>query len=162
MPQPKSLTRFLPGVARLLVGLPLLLAGAAGLLHLTPPPPATMPAGAMAFLAALEKSGYMLPLIEVTQVLAGAGLVANRFVPLALALLAPFLVHSLCFHLFLERSGLPVAALFVLLELYLAWCHRAAFRPMLRAKVSSEDQRSNATAGLGRSSTCRANTSDRA
>ena len=131
----RSFSRSFPVVARLLVGLPLLLAGIAGLLGLTPPPPATLPAGARDFLAALERSGYMLRLIEVTQLLAGLGLVSNRFVPLALALLAPFLVNSLLFHLFLEPSGLPVAAGFLALALYLAWCHRGAFRTLLAART---------------------------
>jgi len=62
----------------------------------------------------------------------------TRFLPLALAPLAPFLVNSLLFHLFLERTGLPMAAVFVALELYLAWCYRAAYRPMLGAKVRAE------------------------
>ncbi|HEY9249715.1 MAG TPA: DoxX family protein, partial [Rariglobus sp.] len=59
----------------------------------------------------------------------------NRFVPLALALFAPFIVNSIAFHVFLERSGLPVAGVFLAFELYLAWAYRAAFRPMLAAKV---------------------------
>ncbi|HJU83622.1 MAG TPA: hypothetical protein VJ600_05395 [Holophagaceae bacterium] len=131
----KSLTRFLPHVARVLMGLPLLVFGLNGLFHFLPEPKAAMPEGAMAFLEALVKSGFMLPLIATTQAVAGACLLANRFVPLALALLAPFLVNALAFHLALERSGLPIVAVFLLLELYLAWTCRQAFRPMLAMKV---------------------------
>jgi hypothetical protein len=138
VPRAQGFARFLPAIARVLVGLPLLLAGAAGLLKLNPQPPPAMGEEAAAFLAALTRSGYMIPLIAGTQLAVGAGLVCNRFVPLALALLAPFLVNSLAFHLFLERPGLPVALVFVALELYLAWCYRAAFRPMLMAKVRPE------------------------
>jgi len=57
-------------------------------------------------------------------------------VPLALALFAPFIVNSLAFHFFLERTGLPMALIFAGVELYLAWAYRAAFRPMLAARVS--------------------------
>ena len=67
---------------------------------------------------------------------AGTLLLINRFVPLALSLFAPFVVNSLAFHIFLEHSGLPMAAVFAGLELYLAWTYRAAFRPMLAARVS--------------------------
>jgi hypothetical protein len=66
----------------------------------------------------------------------GAGLVLNRFVPLALALFAPFIVNSILFHVFLERTGLPMATVFLALELYLAWSYRSAYRTMLAAQVS--------------------------
>jgi hypothetical protein len=56
-------------------------------------------------------------------------------VPLALAIFAPFILNSIAFHVFLERTGLPMAGVFLLLELYLAWAYRSAFRPMLAAKV---------------------------
>ena len=38
---------------------------------------------------------------------------------------------------FLERSGLPVAGIFLLLELYPAWRYRAAFRTLCVAKFAS-------------------------
>jgi hypothetical protein len=55
-------------------------------------------------------------------------------VPLALALFAPFIVNSIAFHTFLEHSGLPMAAVFLILEVYLAWSYRNAYRPMLAMK----------------------------
>ena len=76
----------------------------------------------------------MLQLIFITQFLVGAMLLSNRFVPLALALFAPFIVNAMAFHLFLEHTGLPIAAIFLLLELYLAWKYRNAYVTMLAAK----------------------------
>jgi len=73
----------------------------------------------------------MIPLIFTTQTLGGALLLVNRFVPLALALLAPVVVNIILFHLFLAPSGLPIATVVLVLELFLAWSHRAAFRSML-------------------------------
>jgi hypothetical protein len=58
-------------------------------------------------------------------------LLVNRFVPLALALLAPVVVNIILFHLFLAPSGLPVATVVLVLELFLAWVYRGAFRSML-------------------------------
>jgi hypothetical protein len=78
----------------------------------------------------------MMHLIGGTQAIVGALLLANRFVPLALALIAPFLVNSIAFHTFLEPSGRPMAIIFSALELYLVWKYRAAFRPMLAARVT--------------------------
>ena len=131
-----NITRHLPVVARYLMGLPLLVFGLNGFLNFIPQPETPMPEGAAAFAGALVNSGYMMQLIAVTLLVVGLLLVVNRFVPLALALFAPFILNSVLFHVFLERSGLPIAVVFLVLELYLAWAYRAAFRPMLAARVN--------------------------
>jgi hypothetical protein len=127
--------KILPHVARYLLGLPLLVFGLNAFLNFIPQPKTPMSAGAMAFVGALVGSGYMMQLIGATQLVVGAMLVSNLFVPLALALFAPFMVNSIAFHVFLERSGLPMAAVFLALELYLAWAYRQAYRSMLAARV---------------------------
>lgn len=136
VPVAKSRTRFIPVIARFLLGLPLLVFGANAFLNFIPQPEVVMPERAMAFVGGLAQSGYMMQLIGLTHLIVGVLLVANRFVPLALALFAPFIVNSVAFHLFLERSGLPMALLFLAVELYLAWAYRHAFRPMLAARVT--------------------------
>jgi len=135
-PAKKSFTRHIPTVARILMGLPLVVFGLNAFLNFIPPPPMALPEGAAAFAGALMKTGYMMPLIGLTQLIAGACLLANRFVPLGLALFAPFIVNSVAFHLVLERSGLIMALIFLAFELYLAWVYRAAYRPMLAARVN--------------------------
>ena len=130
-----SFTRFFPAIARILMGLPLVVFGLNMFLNFIPQPKTPMSEGAMAFAGALFKSGYMMPLIGATLLIVGLLLLSNRFVPLALALFAPFMVNSIAFHVFLERSGLPMAAVFLALELYLAWAYRQAYRSMLAARV---------------------------
>lgn len=132
----KSFTRFFPAIARILLGLPLLVFGLNAFFNFIPQPKAPMPEGAAAFAGALFKSGYMMQLIGATQLISGLMLVTNRFVPLALALFAPFIVNSVAFHLVLERSGLGMAVVFLALELYLAWSYRPAYRSMLAARVT--------------------------
>ena len=132
----KSFTRHFPTIARILLGLPLLVFGLNGFLNFIPPPPTPLPAGAAAFAGALFNTGYMMQLIGVTQLVVGVLLLANRFVPLALVLFAPFIVNSVAFHIFLERSGLPMVSVFAGLLLYLAWVHRAAYRPLLTAQIA--------------------------
>jgi hypothetical protein len=110
--------------------------GLNGFLNFIPQPKTPLPEEAMAFAGALMATGYMMQLIGATLLVVGALLIVNRFVPLALAFFAPFIVNSLAFHFFLERTGLPMAVVFAALELYLAWSYRAAFRPMLAARVS--------------------------
>ena len=142
MSRPRSFTRFFPAIARVLLGLPLFASGLFGLLNMTPQPTTPLPEGAMAFAEALVKSGYMLQLIFITQLTVGALLLANRFVPLALVLLAPFIVNSMAFHIFLEHTGLPIAAIFLLLELYLAWQYRQSYVLLLTARATPSSRQS--------------------
>ena len=132
----KSFSRYAPVVARILMGLPLFVFGLNGFFNFIPPPSTPLPERAAEFAGALMKSGYMMPLIGTTLLGVGALLLANRFVPLALALFAPFIVNSIAFHLCLEPSGRMMAAIFLALELYLAWSYRQAFRTMLAARVT--------------------------
>lgn len=133
----KSVTRFFPAVARYLMGVPLTIFGLNGFFNFIPQPEMVMPEKALTFVTALAVSGYMTQLIGATLLVSGVLLVFNRFVPLALVLLAPFLVNSLAFHAFLESSGLPTAVIFVALELYLAWTYRAAYRPLFVARTQA-------------------------
>lgn len=125
----KGFTRFIPIIVQVLMGLALVVFGSNAFLNFFPPPP-PMPAEVEAFVGALARSGYMMQLIGATQLIVGVLLVTNRFVPLALVLFAPFMVNSVAFHACLERSGLPMALIFLGLLLYLAWVHRAAYRPL--------------------------------
>lgn len=136
-PATKSFARFIPHVVRVLAGLLFLFSGLSNFIpQLQPKTPPVMPEKALAFVGALANSGYMMPLIGITLLVAGALLLVNRFVPLALALLAPFMVNSVAFHVFLEPSGRVMSGLCALAVLYLAWAYRGAYRPMLKARVT--------------------------
>jgi hypothetical protein len=132
----KSIARYLPAAGRVLLGLVFFVFGLNGFLSFLPQPSTPIPEGAVALGGALLKSGYMFPLIKGTEVLAGVLLLTNRFVPLALALVAPVVVNIALFHAFLAPSGLPVALVVLALELYLAWSYRAAYRAMLVARAT--------------------------
>ena len=131
----RSFTRHLPTVARVLLGLMFAVFGLNGFLNFIPAPTTPPPEGAMAFAIALMKTGYMMPLIKGTEVLVGVLLLLNRFVPLALVVLAPVVVNIVAFHLFLAPSGLGIALVVLALEIALAWSYRAAYRPMLALRV---------------------------
>jgi hypothetical protein len=110
--------------------------GLNGFLNFLPQPSTPMPEGAVAFVGALVQSGYMLQLIAGVQVVAGALLLSNRFVPLALVLLAPVVVNILAFHAFLAPSGVGFAVVVLAMEVYLAWVYRQAYRSTLAMRAA--------------------------
>jgi len=117
------------------MGLVFLVFGLNGFLNFIPQPSTPMPEKSVAFIGALMKTGYMIPLISGTQLIVGVLLLLNRFVPLALALIAPVIVNIIAFHMFLAPSGAVLAVLVLMLEIYLAWVYRNAYRPMLAMRA---------------------------
>src|SRR4030081_2392975 len=93
-------------IARYLAGLIFLVFGLNGFLNFIPFPP---PAGiAGQFMGALYASHYLW-VIFAFQLVAGVLLLVNRYVPLAVAVLAPVSVNILVFHALMAPSGLPLA-----------------------------------------------------
>jgi putative oxidoreductase len=61
------------------------------------------------------------------QVIGGALLLVNRFVPLALVLLGPVIVDIILYHVFLQPAGIALALLVAILWLILFYWHRQYF-----------------------------------
>jgi uncharacterized membrane protein YphA (DoxX/SURF4 family) len=128
-----TITRRIPTVARIGLGLAFTVFGLNKFLQFLPQPPISGPPAE--FFGALMATGYMLPLVATTEVIAGLLLLSGRFVPLGLALLAPVIVNILGFHIFLAEGGLPLPLAVLVAEIYLAWQYRESFSPMLRARA---------------------------
>ena len=129
----KSFTRFFPHIARVLLGLMFLIFGSNGFLNFIPVPK-DIPQDIITVSMALMKAGYM-NVVSVVEIIVAVLLLMNRFVPLALTLLAPILVGILTFHIAMQPSTIGPGIVVTLLELYLAWSYRSVFRPMLAMKV---------------------------
>ena len=121
----------LPMIARILLGLIFFVFGLNGFLNFLPTPP--MPEAAGSFAGALAATGYMFPLIKFIEVVVGILLLTNKFVPLALLILAPVTVNILLFHSVLAPAGLPLPIVILVLHLYLARVHATAYKPLLTA-----------------------------
>lgn len=129
----RSLSQQSPHAARIVLGLVFFVFGLNGFLHFLPQPP--LPDAALPFISGLASSGYLFPVLKGVEVVAAVMLLTSFMVPLALTLLAPIIVNIALFHTFLA-PGLPMVALLLGLELYLAWSYRAAFAPMLKRHVA--------------------------
>ena len=122
-------------LTRWFLGIIFFVEGVDGLIHIFPPWPVT-PEG-QAFLTALEDTGYLWTLVKVTEAVCGLALLANRFVPLALTVLAPVVLNIVLFQLFLgEAFILPFDFLVVALGAFLAWVHRSAFRGRFESETT--------------------------
>jgi uncharacterized membrane protein YphA (DoxX/SURF4 family) len=129
-----TVAKHLPTAARLFLGLVFTAFGLNFFLNFLPTPPPASPEAA-SFAGALFASAYLFPLLKTTEVVAGLLLLTGRFVPLALAVLAPIVINIVAFHLFLAPAGIGLALAVLAAEVYLAWAYRAAFAPMLRMRT---------------------------
>ena len=130
----RLIARHLPTAARILLGLAFTVFGLNGFLHFLPMPPmADGPASS--FLGALAATGYMFPVMKAIEVAAGLMLLSGRLVPLALVLLAPILINIALFHFVLTPGQWGMAVVLLVLEIFLAWAYRDAFRGVLDVRA---------------------------
>jgi len=112
-------------IARILLGLICVVFGLNGFLNFLSMGP--MPTGlAGQFIGALAASHYFW-VVAAVQVVGGALLLVNRFVPLALVLLGPIIVNIISYHVFLNHTGAGPAALVTVLWLILFYGNRQHF-----------------------------------
>jgi putative oxidoreductase len=119
-------------VARILLGLAFLVFGLNGFLNFLH---GSLPPGlAGTFMGALVGSHFVY-FVAIVQVIGGALLLVNRYVPLALALLGPVLYNILAFHITMQPSGLLPGLICSLLWLILVWRLRDYFAPLFVQKA---------------------------
>ncbi|MCW3096903.1 MAG: hypothetical protein JWL77_2521 [Chthonomonadaceae bacterium] len=131
-------------IARNLMGLMFLVFGLNGFLHFIPMPPPTGLSGQ--YMNVMFTSHYMVP-VFLLQIVGGALLLANRFVPLALVLLGPVLVNILMYHALMAPQGLPLAIVATVLWLTVFYGVRSAFAGVFVAQVHPEETSASLPAG---------------
>lgn len=117
-------------IARVLLGLIFLVFGSNAFLNfipMPPPPPGLAGDYTKVFLA----SGYVY-FIGGFQVIASLLILIGRFVPLGLTILGGIIVNIWIFHILMAPEGLPPAVVVTILELFLVWRYRDAFKGIVR------------------------------
>lgn len=117
-------------IARTLLGLMFVVFGSNAFLHFLPMPPMSGHAGD--FIGSMFATGY-LQAIAALEVIGGALLLVGRYVPFGLTLLGPIIVNIVLYHVFMDRSGMPMALLVSAVSLFLLWRYRESFAGLLRA-----------------------------
>lgn len=115
-------------IARLLLGLMFFVFGLNGFLNFIPAP-ASIPGPAGAFNGAMQATHYTW-FVSGVQVIAGAMLLTNQYVPLAIVTLAAVLANILVFHLTMLPMGFPLAIVATVLWVIVALPLRSHFAPL--------------------------------
>jgi putative oxidoreductase len=112
-------------IVRVLLGLLFAVFGSNAFLHFIPMP--EMHGDADTFIGALAHSGYIY-VIAALQVVGGLCLLIHpRLVAPGLILLGPVIVNIILYHIFMEPSGLGMAAIIGVLSMFLLWVYRYKF-----------------------------------
>ena len=121
-------------IARFLLGFIFFVFALNGFLHFIP---ASLPSGtAGQFVGALFVSNYLV-VVFLLQLISAVLLVINRYVPLALAPLAPIIVNILLIHTLMLPSGLPLALVVTVLWIVVFLSVRSAFAGLFQQRVAA-------------------------
>jgi len=113
-------------IFRVILGLILLIFGANKFFHFIPMDP-PVPGS---FMEALFLTGYMFPLIAITEIGVGLLLLLNKWVGFALVWLAPISVNIILFHITFDISTIGPAALVALLNIVLFYANWYKFKTL--------------------------------
>jgi len=111
---------------RLLLGLILVIFGANKFFHFIPmeaPPEGS-------FMAALIATGYMMPLIGISEVIPGLLLLINKWKGLALVWLVPISINIVLFHIIFDITTIAPAALVAVLNAVLIYANWKKFKTL--------------------------------
>ena len=123
-------------IVRLLLGAIFVFFGSNLLFHFLPNP--AMPPGPLKDFNTVLSTSHYIEVVGFFQVLPGLLLLVNRYVPLALALLAPMLVNIFATHILVAHSGLfPVPVIVALMWAFLFWRNRSAFAPLFQPRIEA-------------------------
>ena len=119
--------------SRYLLGIIFTVFGLNGFFHFIPQPPPATQLG-MQYMTALATSNYFV-VVFALQLIAGLLLLANRYVALALTLLAPILVNILLYHALIEPGSIAPGLVASVLWFILYTRERAAFAGLFQAST---------------------------
>jgi putative oxidoreductase len=115
-------------VLRYLLAFIMLVFGANKFLDFMPKLP--LPPDAVAFMGALDVSGYIFPIVGIVYILAGFCLVLNKSVPFALAMIVPISINIVAFHFRFYPEGIAPAALVAVLNILLIYANWGRFKSL--------------------------------
>lgn len=120
-------------IARILLGAVFVFFGSNILFQFLKNPP--MPPGPLADFSKALFTTHYIQFVGVIQVVSGILFLFNRFVPLALTMIAPVIVNILLTHALMNPSGIVPGLVVTLCWFVVFYRDRSAFRGLFQAKV---------------------------
>ena len=99
-------------------------------LHFMPLPP--MPGDAGTLMDIYQNSGFM-KFVSVFQIIAGLGLIFGKYISMSLIFLVAIFFNATMFHVFHDRAGTGMAALLLVISLFLVFQYREKFSSIFKA-----------------------------
>lgn len=119
-------------ITRVLMGGMFLFASVVVLFKLMPQPETT--GNVKILMDGFAASGYLMTAVKLFELVCGIAFLIGIFVPLAAVVIFPITLNIFLFHLFLEPSGLPIAILMIIGNLFLAYYYRDKYKGLFVAK----------------------------
>jgi len=118
-------------VARILFGAAFVTSGLNFFSHFFDMPP--MEGAPLAFMTGVSKASYFMPLLGATQALCGLLILINKWQALATIMIFPVVLNIVLFHASIEPKGLPMALVFLAMNLILANANKEKYKALLKA-----------------------------
>jgi len=119
-------------IVRVLMGLMFAFASIVVLFKLMPQPEQT--GNVKIFMDGMTASVYLMTTVKIVELVCAMAFLSGRFVALATVVIFPINLNILLFHVFLEPSGLIMAILLILGNLFLAYYYRDKYKSILASK----------------------------
>ncbi|MFZ0516825.1 MAG: hypothetical protein WBG23_13510 [Acidobacteriaceae bacterium] len=123
-------------ISRYILGLLFTVFGLNGFLHFIHQPPPANPV-ALQFFVAVSASHYMI-VVFLVQLVGGLLLLSGRYVPLALAILAPVLVNILNYHITMDPGGIGAGLVATILWVMVFLRYRSSFAHIFQQRPAEE------------------------
>ena len=79
------------------------------------------------FMNGLDATGYMFPLVKISEFIIGGMILFNLYTALAVVLASPIVINIFFYNLFLDQRGIVEATILVACLLYIAWRKKPQF-----------------------------------
>jgi uncharacterized membrane protein YphA (DoxX/SURF4 family) len=119
-------------VISLLFGLMFINSGLNKFFHYMPMPK-DMPENMLRVMGAFMEIGWLMPLVAVVEIIGGILFITNRYRALGAIMLFPVTIGVLLTHVVNLQSGIPIALILMIINIWVIIENREKYMPMLRS-----------------------------
>jgi putative oxidoreductase len=96
------------------------------------PIPKDLPENMMKAMAAFMEIGWLLPLVAVVEIIGGILFITNKYRALGAIMIFPIMIGILLTHITVAPSGLPMAIVLLLINIWIIFENREKYFPLIK------------------------------